>query len=204
MGITILNIAAGKFNPIGIDEIKRYFLVNLDTMYYLNETPENVECLYKHWDDDTQTHLNLPGNTTVKCTENAFQFMERTSIQFDRIACYRFLEHVQKTEVLYFIYLMSTCLKIGGEIDCIVPNYTLLAQRILEEDVRSPYFDADDIITTYELLNEPNSPHCSIWTAQRVEYFFALEGRFQIMDIHPVFEFDGRDIYLRFSARRVK
>ena len=134
-----------------------------------------------------------------------YEFLERYHIPFDGIAIYRFLEHVPKVQVLYFIYLLSTSVKIGGYVDVIVPDYKKLAKRILDEDVFSNNFEEEDIITTFELLNEPTcSPHASIWTFDRAYKFFELEGRFKIKIIKENYDFDGRDIYLRFIAERVK
>jgi predicted SAM-dependent methyltransferase len=196
MDLSILNIASGKFNPLGIEELKRYFLVNLDIMYYSVSTPEEVEKAFDRW-SKTERTINY-------CNEDVFKFLERTRIQFDKICIYRFLEHVQKTDVLYFIYLMSTALKIGGTIDCIVPNYKILAKRILEEDPFSKDFENEDIITTFELLNDVNNPHASVWTKDRANFFFTYEKRFEITHIDENFKFDGRDLYLRFKAKRIK
>jgi predicted SAM-dependent methyltransferase len=194
---TILNIAAGKFKPLDIGNVSRTFLVNLDTMYYNKSTPEHVEATYENW----KSHL-IEDNNVLMCGEDAFRFMERTSIKFDRITCYRFLEHVKKTDVLYFIYLMSTCLKIGGEIDIIVPDYKALAKMILDEQPGVKEWEAHDIVLTYELLNDPSDPHASIWTADRLKYFFTLEGRFTPFKCQESYLFDGRDIYIRFQALR--
>lgn len=202
-GTTILNIAAGKIDPLDIDNIKKYFLVNLDTMYYSTTSPDSIESMYDHWSDESSL-VPLNDRISVKCKEDAFQFMERTSIQFDIITCYRFLEHVKRTDVLYFIYLLSTSLKIGGIADIIVPDYEILATMILSEVPEGSGFDAHDIILTTELLNEPSSPHCSIWTKKRFKYFFHLEDRFEVDRLTTPFEFDGRNIYLRCHVRRVK
>jgi len=138
------------------------------------------------------------------CNVNIYKFLERYHILFDVITIYRFLEHVPKTKILYFIYLLSTCLEIGGYVDVIVPDYKKLATRILNENPFSKNFEEEDIITTFELLNEPNSPHMSIWTEDRIRYFFDLEKRFIIENLIQNYNFDGRDIYIRFLARRVK
>jgi len=95
-------------------------------------------------------------------------------------------------------------MKIGAKMDVIVPNYRTLAGRLFDEDVSSPNFEAEDIITTFELLNEPYCPHSSIWTMNRVKHFLELEGRFKVTNMDPKFNFDGRDIYLRFQAERIK
>jgi len=121
---------------------------------------------------------------------------------------YRFLEHVSFTQVEYFIYLISTILKPGGIVDVIVPNYTTLAEMILNEE---GIFEGDpainltahNIILTTELLNEPSCPHASIWTPARMTYFWELEKRFKISSQEPVFEFDGRDIYMRSTMERI-
>ena len=133
-----------------------------------------------------------------------YEFLEKYHLKFDGITMYRFLEHVPKVKVLYFIYLLSTAVKIGGIVDVIVPDYKALSVRILNEDVKDANFEAEDIITTFELLNEDYSPHCSIWTAARIVHFFELEGRFKISTMHENYKFDGRDIYIRFLAERVE
>ncbi len=74
---------------------------------------------------------------------------------------------------------------------------------ILKDEPFISTFEADNILLTTELLNEPSCPHASIWTAKRARYFFHLEKRFQISHIDEKFEFDGRDIYLRFQAVRL-
>jgi hypothetical protein len=131
-------------------------------------------------------------------------FLTKFHYRAHLITLYRYLEHVPKTDVLYFIYLLSTTVEINGLIDIIVPNYKDLANRILTEDVDSKDFEADDIVTTFELLNEPYDPHASIWTAERIYKFFELEGRFEVIDVMSNYEFDGRDIYLRALVKRIK
>ncbi len=194
---TILNIAAGKMKPLGIELLKDYFLVNLDTMYNSITEPEEIELYFDDW--------KVPGSEVYYTDENAFSFIERTRIPFDEIVCYRFLEHVKKTDVLYFIYLMSTCLKMGGTIDIIVPNYKKLAQMIMTEDdiIGNDKWEAHDIELTYELLNDPSCAHASIWTPARMKYFFGLEKRFVIEHMDDSFHYDGRDIYLRAIIKRV-
>ena len=99
---------------------------------------------------------------------------------------------------------MSTCLKIGGKCDIIVPNYETLCKMILEETKCRTYNESKNIIMTTELLNEPGCPHASIWTPFRIHHFFELEGRFEVTNICENYEFDGRDIYLRFEVKRIK
>jgi len=67
---------------------------------------------------------------------------------------------------------------------------------ILEEDVGSVDFERHNILLTTELLNEPFSPHASIWTESRLEKFFTLENYFRISTIDN-FCMDRRDIYIR-------
>ena len=194
----ILNIASGKIPPI--DYKPPIFLVNVDTMFYQNHDPAQVEKKAKDW---TQTH-----NAEYKVKQDVFEFMERTTILFDRVCIYRFLEHVSFTNVLYFIYLVSTVTKPGSIVDVIVPNYKILAEMILDENSffeenNIAVFPEHNILLTTELLNEPSCPHASIWTYDRAHYFWGLEGRFRIIEIQEQFKFDGRDIYLRFQAERL-
>lgn len=200
----ILNIAAGKM-PYLDDVVKHMnlfplFVVNLDTMYYYHTPPDVLEQQAHHWD-----HLIDQDNKICYCQEDAFKFMERTQITFDVITMYRFLEHVSFTQVLYFIYLVSTCIHPGGVVDIIVPNYHTLAEMLLEDNVEDPEFEERNILLTTELLNEPSCPHASIWTPQRARYFWEFEGRFTVDEktIDPHFVYDGRNIYIRFQAKRV-
>jgi len=64
-------------------------------------------------------------------------------------------------------------------------------------------FEAHNILLTTELLNEPGCPHASIWTANRAYYFMELEKRFRVGYMNAEFEFDGRNIYLRFWGERL-
>jgi len=195
---TILNIAGGKIEPIDVD-LEPHFLVNVDKMYYSKTTPEMVEEELKTW--------MLQGTKTFNVAEDAYQFMERTAIWFDRVCVYRFLEHIPMDKVLYFIYLLSTVTQKGAEIDVIVPNYETLAHMILSEEsnIKTSMidFEAHNIELTTELLNEPYCPHASVWTKWRAHHFFQLEKRFAVTGYDPNFEFDGRDVYLRFIAERL-
>ena len=148
---TILNIAAGKFKPIEVDAGDPTFLVNLDTMYYNFNKPEVIEDASYKW---TGTH-----DLTYACNKDAFEFMERTQMFFDEICIYRFLEHVSFTQVNYFIYLLSTITKKDSIVDVIVPNYTILADMILNDEPYNSAFEANNILLTTELLNEPSCPH---------------------------------------------
>lgn len=200
MGETILNIAGGKIAPLDLHHDKNYFVVNIDTMYYQHSDPGDVEQEIIDWRGYESRQHNI--------NEDAFIYMERTALTFDRVCAYRFLEHVPMDKVLYFIYLLSTVTKSGAQIDIIVPNYAILAQMILAEancvaDTFNEKFEAHNIELTTELLNEPSCPHASIWTDIRADYFFTLEGRFKIIDVCNHFDFDGRNIYLRFWAERL-
>ncbi len=196
--ISILNIGAGKINPLDLNFNINSFIVNLDPMYYNAMDPSFIENEHNEWLQSAE--FNLKYQTNVKAVE----WMERYSIHFDVITLYRYLEHVPKHELLYFIYLLSTSLEVNGIVDVIVPNYKILAKRILEEDVNHINFDKDDILTTTELLNEPSCPHASIWTPERAHHYFNYEGRFEIIEMNDEYEFDGRNIYMRFKAKRIK
>jgi hypothetical protein len=191
----ILNIAGGKIPPLDIE--KPYFIVNVDTMYYRNEEPAWVE---EQWSDWRRSSTKYTQIMNVK--SDVFEFMERTYMTFDRICIYRFLEHVSFTNLLYFIYLVSTVTEKDDIVDIIVPNYQTLAKLLLNESVLNPTFERDNILLTTELLNEPSCPHASIWTPDRAFHFWEMEGRFKIEEVFPKFNFDGRDIYMRFKARR--
>jgi len=189
----VLNVAGGKFPPLNLTP--PYFSVNVDTMYYYNRDPAEVEKLWSRWDKKTNKVHNVKADV--------FEFLERTYTYYHRVCIYRFLEHVSFTNVLYFIYLIAGVTEKNSKVDVIVPNYSTLATMILEEDPRSPIFEEENILLTTELLNEPSCPHASIWTVDRAYHFWEMEGRFKVENVQPSFRFDGREIYLRFQARRL-
>ena len=201
----VLNIAAGKFEPLPLTSQDNLMLpkyvVNVDTSYFSKKEAADVE-------EEAVLWGNNPDRITkyVNLNMDVFEFMERTSLTFNRVVIYRFLEHVSFTQIEYFIYLVSTVLDISGHVDVIVPNYTILAQMLLDE----PYnpnpdfnFEAHNILLTTEMLNEPSCPHASIWTAQRMEHFWELEDRFTVLNQDQIFSFDGRAIYLRSTIQRI-
>ena len=197
-----LNIAAGKIYPIDYEEGKKNLLVQLDKMYWSINPPDAIEQNHEKWT------RGLPIQEIVHTNVDAFEFLGNYKYQFDCISCYRFLEHITKPDVQGFIYLLSTALKVGGTLDIIVPNYETLADIILNENITEGMYHADwerhDTLLTYELLNEPSMPHASIWTPQRLKYFFGLEERFKVLDLNPDYVFDGRDIYIRAILERTK
>lgn len=208
----VLNIAGGKFEHLPILDSEKSgmlpkFELNIDTGHYTDMTPNEAEKHAGSW------AVN-PDRTSKLCYLNcdAFRFMERTVLKFDRVAIYRFLEHVSFTQVLYFIYLVSTVTEKGALVDVIVPNYETLAgmiqqeERIYKDETESDMYDKFEnwnTLLTTELLNEPSCPHASIWTPFRAQLFWELEKRFRIDDIDAAFQFDGRDIYMRFIAERL-
>ena len=195
----ILNIASGRFSPLDIDKFKPYHLINVDWMYSHGiDTMKDVEQGYLRW-TTTEGRSDL-----VYCKLDIWEFLESFSQRFDHIAVYRFMEHVERSKLDYFIYLLSGVLKVGQYVDCIVPNYSTLASMVLEERVGSEGWDAHDIVVTTELLNEPPDSHASVWTPERAKYYFEKEKRFKVESVTPRFKFDGRDIYMRFFARRVE
>jgi len=198
--LSVLNIGAGKLEPLQIDANSK-FLVNLDNMYSCDNMSEqgDVEKEHRKWivSDDWI-------NKKMFCNSDIFEFLNSYLCRFDRIIMYRFLEHIEFVQIPYFLYLLSTTLEIGGIVDVIVPNYKLLGEMLIKERVFGNInFEADNILLTTELLNEPNCPHASIWTLDRAYYFFHLEKRFNIIAYDENFSFDGRNIYLRFVAERV-
>lgn len=193
---TVLNIAAGKILPLNdiLSMESGRFLINNDIMYFEGTDPEYIEEAYENWDTHT--------DEVFYCKTNIFEFMERTKIQFDLVTIYRFLEHISRDRIEYFIYLLSTITKKDSLISVIVPDYEILAKMILKEKINKD-FPAHNILLTTELLNEPSDPHCTIWTEKRAKYFFELEGRFEVIKFEKNYEFDGRNIYLKFLAKRV-
>lgn len=191
----ILNIGAGKQKPINLKVMSPYFLLNLDKTYFNSVSPECFEDNVMKWTGGYDDEMNL--NWDID------EFLDRTTADFDHIVIYRYLEHVPMINVLYFIYLLSTVTKSGAMVDVIVPNYRVLATRLLEENPSDPHFEADNILTTTEMLNEPDDPHASIWTLERAKHFWELEQRFIVTESQEDFVFDGRDIYLRFFAKRI-
>ena len=195
----ILNVAAGRFMPLELNQFDPRHIINVDLMYSMGiERMSEIENKYMSW-------TNTEGRSDiVYCKIDIWEFLESFSQRFDHIAIYRFMEHIERPKLDYFIYLLSGVLRIGQYVDCIVPNYNTLASMVLGEKVGSEGWDAHDIVVTTELLNEPPDSHASVWTPERAKYYFEKEKRFKVESVTPRFKFDGRDIYMRFFARRVE
>lgn len=192
----ILNIASGR-QPIITDEnydiSESVFILNMDITYdyYLDE---NIDLFY----------MKQPFDQSVEIFSNndVFEFLDHTLIPFNRVCIYRFLEHISPNQVLYFIYQVSRVLETGGIVDVIVPNYKYLGQLLVNETLDDIKDEAKNIYLTTELLNESSDPHCSIWTEDRINYYWTLEKRFKINNINPNYIFDGRP-YIRALIERI-
>ena len=199
--MNLLNLGAGKLTPIVDDKIiAPWCVVHVDQSYFYGDPPNVIEMHYQKWKKESDGN-----NIEMHCIADVFEFMERTTMLFDRVCMYRFLEHIPFDRVAYFIYLISTVTKSGGLVDVIVPNYKVLAQMIQDEYPFDKEFEANNILLTTELLNEPGCPHASIWTPIRAFYYWQLEKRFEIhqKNMFERFEFDGRNVYMRFLATRL-
>ena len=196
-----LNLAAGKLAPIDYSVADSDFLIQLDQMYDGGSTIQMLETEYEMW-------LRNKVAATEDTSVDAFQFLSTFKYEFDVVSFYRFLEHISKPDIQGFIYLVSTAVKIGGIVDVIVPNFQILAQILVGENltdkVRHADWERHDTLVTYEMLNEPSMPHASIWTPDRLKYFFELEERFELELMEDEYNFDGRDIYTRAQFKRVK
>jgi predicted SAM-dependent methyltransferase len=198
MKTAILNVAAGKVLPLDLDKIERDFLlINVDKVYYHGKEISEVEQIHDEW-------LATPGYQNIHCNADIFDFLQRYSKRFDRVVVYRFMEHVRRADLSFFIYLLANIMEMGGMIDCIIPNYQVLARMLIDEDLRNSNWEAHDILLTSEIVNEPDDPHASVWTPERAIHYFELEGRFKVTDIDSTFRFDGREIYMRVFAERVE
>lgn len=197
----ILNIAAGKLLPLPFKGHITYentpiLTVNIDKFYFTDKSLKLAEEI-----DELIPIKDLYSTSeNYYCNTDIFSYMERTKLFYERVCIYRFLEHVKMRDVPYFIYLVSNVLLSGGTVDIIVPDYRKLANMLVTERIDEK-FEANNILLTTELLNEPFDPHASIWTAERIEYFWELENRFKVEVIEP-FTLDNRDIYLRAVIRR--
>ncbi len=193
----ILNVAGGRIGPI-ISDKNNYInqIINVDLSYYGDYKIEEIE----------QYLLNDKSNkdVVIYLKSDVFEFLERTILKFDLLTVYRFLEHVPRTNIQYFLYLLASILNSNGEIDIIVPDSHKLAKMLLKENINDPSWYSLDLLLTYELLADQPYPHLSLWSEDRLKYFIEAENFFKIISIEKDFEFDGRDIYLRAKAKKIK
>lgn len=207
---SILNIGAGpgRIKPIIWNELKQGLLINLDITYENVTSIEGIANCHRNFDrKDFGSGGALNGEAPKQIYYSNLgweKFINLYQELFDRVVIYRFLEHVPMRDVLYFIYMLSTIVKVGGYVEGIVPNYRELAARLMLEKPGSKEYESDNILLTTEIVNEPNDPHASIWTEDRLLYYFRMEKRFEIDRLCVNYEFDGRDIYIWFQCKRIK
>jgi len=191
----ILNLAGGNMEPLDVVRDNKNNIINVDLCY--PESDNNVLLVNtNYWLDNYFYPLYIKSDV--------YEFLSSTIVKFDRVCIYRFLEHVPKTNVLYFLYMIASCMKVGATLDVIVPDAQKLARRLLEEDVYSPDWESEDLLTTYEFLSDQPSPHLSLWTHDRIKKIFEMERFFAVIDIQENFEFDGRNIYIRALSKRIR
>lgn len=199
--VTILNVGAGRILPIDIDNFENSFVVNLDSSYVSGKSIRSIDEIENYHRNSFLRKVSR--KHAVRCNNDAFYFLESYKSKFDMITAYRFLEHVEFTKVAYFIYLLSQVIEVDGIVDVIVPDYSKLASMLLKEEIESPDFEAHNILLTTELLNDPSDPHASVWTRDRLEYYFQLEKRFILEHIEENFYFENRTVYIRAMFRRI-
>lgn len=199
--IAILNIGAGKEGIVSehleYTSNADYLMINLDNIYFEVTRPDQAEIYHSQWED------NKFSNRSLYVAFDVFNLLERYRFKFDVITMYRFFEHLSRDKLLYFIYLLSTSIKIGGIVDVICPDYQLLAQHILNENPYDEDFEKHDIVVSTELFNEASDPHQNICTPKRIKRLFEFEGRFKVEEEFVPYEFDGRRIYFRSIIKRI-
>lgn len=203
---SFLNIGAGRVIPSDLMDSDNYFLVNLDPNYEDERSTNIIEIEKEHdnWMQAKEKEVeDLFGSKTFYCNYGWKEFIPSYFRSFDNIYISRYLEHVPMVDVPFFIYMISTIALECGVVEGIVPNYKILAERILNENPFDVGFEKENILTTTEVVNEPYDPHASIWTPDRIKYFFELEGRFKVSKIIPQMEFEDRNIYSWFSAIKI-
>jgi hypothetical protein len=197
----VLNLAGGNIPPILDCSKESCFVVSVDLCYPVSYRYTSQEHLIAVMNDQYLSDTYAPPQF-LKC--DVYEFLSSTIIKFDHVCIYRFLEHVPKTNVLYFLYMVASCMKVGATLDVIVPDAQKLAKRLLEEDVFSADWEAEDLLTTYEFLSDQPSPHLSLWTHDRIKKIFEMEKFLAVINIEKNFLFDGRDIYLRSISKRIR
>lgn len=204
VGKTILNLGAGK-NLLKTNDYPdgTIFQVNVDSIYANEEVEHiiNIEKKHRSFDLDSKIYNNL-GSVILYSNLDIFEFLNKYKVRFNYIIMHRFLEHVSRSNLQYFLYLLSTVVNSGGIVDIIVPDNHILSRRLLVEEPNSKDWDVEDTILTTEIVNEPNMPHASIWTVPRAYKYIELEGRFKIYKTETPYIFDGRNIYMRVLAIR--
>jgi hypothetical protein len=187
--------------------------INVDASYFCKSIEDEEKTIKKFEDDIDEAEKDILAGVSYPMADSPppvyinydiYKFMEKTRKQYDIIFLNRILEHVPMDKVLYFIYLLSTVTSPNHSLlSIVVPDYKVLAKRLLNEQVYEKGFIQENILLTTEMLNEPNDPHASIWTIDRLKYFFEFEKRFCVRYIKESFEYDKRDIYLHALVERI-
>lgn len=187
----ILNLGCGKNVPMDLPE--KFDLINIDSSMYRVHSEEEIFKKILEENDVNQIFF---------FNDDAPSFLEQCPIKFDKIVMYRFLEHISRKNLLYFIYILAGALKENGEMDIIVPDHQKLAKKLAEETEQDMEDINHDITITTEFLNEPSDPHGSLWSPLRAKYYLELENRFDVTRIYRNFEYDGRNTHIRIIAKR--
>jgi len=196
----ILNLGSGNTKPFGYpDQTKTMLdiLINVDTSY-LNIPTDDIELIHS-------VILN-PGSALKSeyfTDTSAFAFLSEIVGKVDKVVAYRFLEHIEHTQVPYMLYLIGNVLKKDGEFEFIVPDYLKLSKFLIANDnPKKADFNNVTTLLTYEMLADPYCPHCSLWTKNRAEALLTAENIFEVDEIVEDYQAFGRNIYLHVTARK--
>lgn len=124
---------------------------------------------------------------------------------FDEILAQRVFEHIPVTEISYMLYLLRCIAADGAELNIIVPDFTKVFEKISlmdPEKMCASEFNRSMIEVTTEMFNEPNDPHCSIWTPAFARYYIELEKYWKVAELKYV-TLDNRDWYMSITANRI-
>ena len=105
-------------------------------------------------------------------------------VKYDAMVSYRFLEHVELTNMFYVLHLIGQVLNSGALCYVVVPDYIALARLLIEmekeenEDITS--FVNKLLICNYEIVASPEDPHASIWTPKLAKVYLESEGYYKI------------------------
>lgn len=196
---TFLNLGSGRTVPLNLPKDRPYFLVNVDLMYKEYEKNDIEKIVNDH------RSFEVEGKQPVidYIPKDVFKFLETYPKKFDFITIYRLFEHIPYRDIIYFIYLLSGVIKDNGILDIIVPNYNLLAERLLRLDIDDKDFDSKYLLLNMELVAEPDSPHCVVVNPRIMKKFVELEGYFKTSFQIANFTFENRDIYCRNIFERI-
>lgn len=203
---TTLNLGAGKYDQTLFVNRGNGVFVHVDRCYrdVTKYTIEEVEREFlAQQKSNTDRSREEPLAKHLFCKSDVFTFLDNFNYKFDKVIANRIFEHLDYAsgEIGRMIEALNMITNANAELEFIVPNHILVAQKLLAGE-ENGFTDNDKMVINTEFCNCRPDPHLSIWTPRLATIYFEAEKTWHITNIQEQITFARRDIYMKIMCSK--